>query len=223
MCFFLPLLGIPVSGEALGATGPLRLITGTDLTSVLPFDARLMVEPQTIEDFLSALDGQPPDWRVVYGYGHGDPGLDDRLFALNRERDQKRLGRPALSWLVSFLWVGELSKYDSERGGFPVALGPKFIKTRWGMIRFKPEEAPGNLLVTMNAVQREQFERELDQNHTVEIDVVMTGRLTPEESLVYDFSHDEEGLGLIMPFVRVERVDLLLPPRTPHESHRTQP
>ena len=38
----------------------------------------------------------------------------------------------------------------------------------------------------------------------------MVGRLIPEESLVYDFSHDEEGLGLIMPVVRIERVEYLL-------------
>jgi hypothetical protein len=37
----------------------------------------------------------------------------------------------------------------------------------------------------------------------------MTGRLVPDESLVYDFSHDQEGRGLIMPFVRVEQVDFL--------------
>jgi hypothetical protein len=34
--------------------------------------------------------------------------------------------------------------------------------------------------------------------------VVMTGRLIPDESVVYDFSHDQDGLGLIMPVVRVE-------------------
>ena len=38
----------------------------------------------------------------------------------------------------------------------------------------------------------------------------MMGRLIPEESLVSDFSHDEEGLGLIMPVVRIERVEYLL-------------
>ncbi len=206
------LVGIPVSSNGLSSSGPLRLIPKSGLTSILPVDARLMVKPETIEEFLIALDGQPPDWRALYGNGHGDSGLDDRLFALNRERDAKRAGRPPLSWLVSFLWVGELSRYDSERGGFPVALGPKFIKTRWGVIRFKPEETPGNLLVALDAVQREQYQRELGKNQTFEIDVVMTGRLVPEESLVYDFSHDEEGLGLIMPFVRVERIDLVLPP-----------
>ena len=44
----------------------------------------------------------------------------------------------------------------------------------------------------------------------VDIEIAMMGRLIPEESLVYDFSHDEEGLGLIMPVVRIERVEYLL-------------
>jgi len=38
----------------------------------------------------------------------------------------------------------------------------------------------------------------------------MVGRLVPEESLVYDFSHDEEGVGIIMPVVRIERIEYLL-------------
>ena len=44
----------------------------------------------------------------------------------------------------------------------------------------------------------------------MEMDRVMTGRLIPDESLVYDFSHEEEGQGLIMPVIRVERVYYLL-------------
>ena len=43
----------------------------------------------------------------------------------------------------------------------------------------------------------------------------MTGRLIPEESLLYDFSHDQEGLGVIMPVVKLERLDYLL---RPHQS-----
>ena len=33
---------------------------------------------------------------VVYGHGHHDSGLDERLFTLNRERDAKRAGKEAL-------------------------------------------------------------------------------------------------------------------------------
>jgi hypothetical protein len=38
----------------------------------------------------------------------------------------------------------------------------------------------------------------------------MTGHLIPEESVIYDFSHEEEGQGLIMPVVRVEHVQYFL-------------
>ena len=78
------------------------------------------------------------------------------------------------------------------------------------MVRFKPEEAPGNLSVAPDVSRQSQVQRLLEEGRSVEIDVVMTGRLIPEESIVYDFSHDEEGLGLIMPFVKVERVDFVM-------------
>ncbi len=79
------------------------------------------------------------------------------------------------------------------------------------MVRFKPEEAPGNLSVAPDAAHQIQVQRLLEEGQPVEIDVVMTGRLIPGESIVYDFSHDEEGLGLIMPFVKVERIDFVMP------------
>ena len=199
-------------GEDRGREGPLRLLSAGELHTILPPGTHLMVEPSAVEQFLAELDGHPPDWATIYGHGHHDPGHDDRLFALNRERDAKREGRPALSWHVAFAWVGEMSRYDPQIGGFPVAIGPKFMKTSWGMVRFKPEEAPGNLTITTDPVQRERIQRRLEAGKPVEIDVVMTGRLVPEESIVYDFSHDEEGLGLIMPFVRVERVDFVMAP-----------
>jgi hypothetical protein len=198
--------------EDIGGPGPLRFLDVNELQTVLPSTTYLMVHPSAVEQFLAELDGQPPDWETVYGHGHHDPGHDDRLFALNRERDAKREGRPELSRLLAFSWTGELSQYEPHIGGFPVALGPKFMKTSWGMVRFKPEEAPGNLSVTTDRLHQEGLQRQLAQGQSVEIDVVMTGKLIPEESIVYDFSHDEEGLGLIMPFVRVERVDFVMQP-----------
>lgn len=204
------LASVPAQSGEIGGVGPLHRVASSELSSIVPPGSRLMVERRVIEDFLSALDGEPPDWTVLYGQGHREPDFDDRLFALNRERDAKRVGSPALAWRVSFMWTGELFEYDAELGGFHVALGPKLIKTSWGLIRFKPEVVPGNLLVTTDAHQRERFQRRLEQNEMIEINVVMTGRLVPEESLVYDFSHDEEGLGLIMPFIRVERVDFVV-------------
>ncbi len=205
-------IGLEGQAEEVSGRAPLRVLSPDALHSILPVETHLMMESSAIEQFLAELDGRPPDWNTVYGHGHHDPGHDDRLFTLNRERDAKREGRPALSWLLAFAWAGELSAYNPESGGFPVALGPKFIKTKWGMIRFKPEEAPSNLVAETDAAQRERLQHLLAAGQPVEIDVVMTGRLIPDESLVYDFSHDEEGLGLIMPFVRVERVDFVLAP-----------
>lgn len=196
--------------EEVGASGPLHQLSIDEVAAILPQGTALMVRPDAIEQFLMELDGQPPDWPRVYGHGHNDPEHDDRLFALNRERDKKREGKPALSKQVAFAWTGTLSRYDEALGGYPVAIGPKFIKTSWGMVRFKPEEAPGNLSVAPDPSRQSQVQCLLEEGQPVEIDVVMTGRLIPEESIVYDFSHDEEGLGLIMPFVKVERVDFVM-------------
>lgn len=194
--------------DALG-TRPLLTITRKDLSTVLPQDYRLLIDSGSIEQFLESLDGIPPDWGSVYGHGHHDPGLDERLFSLNRERDVKRAGKKALEWTVVFLWSGELSRYEPTVGGFSIAIGPIFTATQWGMVRFKAEDMPGNLTLIPNPGQREAFQRKLNNGEKIEVDVVMTGRLIPEESIVYDFSHDQEGLGIIMPVVRIERIDYL--------------
>ncbi|MGQ0665521.1 MAG: hypothetical protein ACT4O4_00660 [Nitrospiraceae bacterium] len=210
LCLYVLAVAPLLRAEEMSRGTPLHL-SHESLRSVLPLDTHLLTEPASIERFLDQLDGSPPDWLALYGGGHHDPGHDDRLFALNRERDAKREGKPALSWIITFEWAGEMSPYDPAAGGFPVALGPKFIPTRWGIVRFKPEEAPGNLVVVADAEQRERLQRALEKRRRLDIEVVMTGRLIPEESLVYDFSHEEEGRGMIMPFVRIQRVDFYLP------------
>ena len=196
--------------DAIG-TRPLLTIARKDLHSILPPDCHILVDPHSIEEFLDALDGNPPDWALVYGRGHHDPDLDERLFTLNRGRDAKREGKKALHWTVVFLWSAELSHYDPTAGGFSLAIGPIFTPTRWGVVRFKPEEVPSNLVVIPDPSTRDVLRRQLDAGRKVDIEIAMMGRLNPEESLVYDFSHDEEGLGIIMPVVRIERVEYLLP------------
>jgi len=195
--------------DAIG-TRPLLTIARKDLHSILPPDCHILVDPHSIEEFLDALDGNPPDWALVYGRGHHDPDLDERLFTLNRGRDAKREGKKALQWTVVFLWSAELSRYDPTAGGFSLAIGPIFTPTRWGVVRFKPEEVPSNLVVIPDPSTRDVLRRQLDAGRKVDIEIAMMGRLNPEESLVYDFSHDEEGLGIIMPVVRIERVEYLL-------------
>jgi len=208
------LIALALTGEGrggeLGGSSALRHLGLDELESILPPGTAVLTRPASIVEFLTELDGEPPDWSTVYGDGHHDPEHDDRLFALNRERDAKREGKQALLKQFAFIWTGTLSRYDPAIGGFSIALGPKLIETTWGMVRFKPEETPGNLSIATDASQQVFLERLLEQGQPVEIDVVMTGRLIPEESIIYDFSHDEEGLGLIMPFVRVQQVDCVM-------------
>jgi hypothetical protein len=199
-----------VWGQEVTTRLPLLVTKSADLKTIFPPSTHPLIEAPQIERFLDELDGAPPEWATVYGHGHHDPGHDDRLFNLNRERDALREGKPALQWPVSFVWPGELSRYDSEKEGFSVAVGPKFNPTRWGIVRFKPEEVPSNLLAVPDAPTRGTLLRELENKQAIDIIVIMTGRLIPQESIVYDFSHDEEGVGLIMPVVRVERLDYVL-------------
>lgn len=195
--------------DAIG-TRPLLTIAHKDLHSILPQDCHILIDPHSIEQFLDALDGNPPDWGLVYSHGHHDPALDKRLFTLNRERDAKRAGNPALTQLITFVWFGELSRYDAEADGFRMALGPKLTLTRWGLVRFKYVDLQGELVAKASATLRDELEQRLARGESVDITVAMTGRLIPDESVVYDFSHDQEGLGVIMPVVKVERLDYLL-------------
>jgi len=195
--------------DALG-TRPLLTIARKDLHTILPPDSRLLIDPHSIEEFLDTLDGIPPDWALIYGGGHQDPHHDERLFTLNRERDAKRAGNPALTQRVTFVWFGELSRYDAQAGGFRVALGPKLTPTRWGLVRFKYENLQGELVAKTSSAVRSELEQRFTQGKPVDITVAMTGQLIPEESVVYDFSHDQAGLGVIMPVVKVERLDYVL-------------
>ena len=195
--------------DAIG-TRPLLTIARKDLHTILPSDCHILIDPHSIEQFLDVLDGNPPDWGLVYGHGHHDPALDERLFTLNRDRDAKRQGKEALQWTVVFLWSADLSRYDPTTGGFSLAIGPIFTPTRWGVVRFKPEEVPSNLVVIPNPSIRDVLRRQLDAGQKIGIEIAMVGRLIPDESLVYDFSHDEKGLGIIMPVVRIERVEYLM-------------
>jgi hypothetical protein len=191
-------------------TRPLLTIARKDLHTILPADCHILIDPHSIEQFLDALDGSPPNWGLLYGRGHHDPDLDERLFTLNRGRDAKRAGKKALQWKLVFLWSAELSRYDRMTSGFSLAIGPVFTPTRWGVVRFKPEEVPSNLVVIPDPSTRDVLRRQINAGGKIDVEIAMVGRLIPDESLVYDFSHDEEGLGIIMPVVRIERVEYLL-------------
>ncbi|THJ20954.1 MAG: hypothetical protein CAF45_013130 [Nitrospira sp. CG24E] len=202
-------VGEGLAQESLGVR-PLLAMAPKDLHTILPPGSHILIEPRALEQFLDALDKTPPDWGLVYGHGHHDSARDERLFTLNRERDAKRVGNPALAQRITFVWDGELSRYDAEAGGFRVVIGPKFTPTRWGVVRFKYEDFSGNLVAKVSTALRGQLERRIARGESIAITVAMTGRLIPEESVLYDFSHDQEGLGVIMPIVKVEQLDYLL-------------
>jgi len=46
--------------DALG-TRPLLTITRKDLSTVLPPDCHILIDPHPLDQFLNALDGNPPD------------------------------------------------------------------------------------------------------------------------------------------------------------------
>jgi hypothetical protein len=175
--------------------GPLRSLGPAQVQPYLAAGTELLIDAASVERFLERLEGAPPDWARVYGHGHHDPDLDERLFRLNRERDEARAGHELLRHRIAFLWSGELSGYDAESGGF------------------KYDDLPGDLIAVPPADQLTLLQKRMGQGEAVEIDVVMAGVLVPDESVVYDFSHDQEGLGLIMPVVRVDQVVYLRRPQ----------
>jgi hypothetical protein len=195
-------------GEDIHQSPILRLTKMHKLPSLLPKGTHFLHDPVTIEKFLEKLDGAPPDWAEIHGK-HGD-SPDERLFALNRERDQLRAGRPALAERITFVWDGVLSHYLSDKAGFLVAIGPEVITTRWGQIRFKPESLPTELVAMPMEDLKESLRGRISRGETVKVVVAMTGRFLQEEAVIYDFAHEEPGQGMIMPMVRVERIDYFL-------------
>ena len=186
---FFPPLGTAGGDEMLGVQA-LRVVHEGALSKALPADSHLLLSPGAIEDFLVALEGAIPDWTSVYGTGHHDERLDDRLFQLNRDRDEQRKGREALTKRITFCWSGTLAPYEPARRGFPVAVGPDFTKTTWGLVRFKPEDLPANLTATGAPSLRDRLAKRMKNGTLIEVTVAMTGLLTPEESVIYDFSHE---------------------------------
>ncbi|MFO0773399.1 MAG: hypothetical protein U0172_01875 [Nitrospiraceae bacterium] len=188
----------------------MRHLSLREIRTIVPNDTRLLLDAAAMEAFLRELEGAPPDWATVYGGGHHDPGHDDRLFQLNRDRDAARAGKLPWKERLTFAWEGNLSGFEPKTGGFSVGLGPILTPTRWGLVRFKPEDLPGNLEAIPDPQLRNTLRRRVERGEPVPITVVVTGHLIDGEAVVYDFSHDHEGLGLLMPLVTVERLDFVL-------------
>ena len=201
---------VPARSDDDPAPRPLRTSSLLQLDQLFSSGTHLLVTQAAIESFLAAMEGTPPDWATVYGHGHHDPDHDDRLFNLNRERDAAREGNPILTWRIAFMWTGEVSHFDADTRSYSVAVGPELTPTSWGLVRFKPEEFPSNLRVRPDKHLADWIDRSLRRHESVQVFIVMAGTLIPTESIIYDFSHDAEGVGLIMPVVKVEQVEVVL-------------
>ena len=197
-----------VFGEDSSGTRLMLVATQQELQALLPPDTTLLHDPSTIEKFLAALDKAPPDWHALHGSSGDHPS--EQLFALNRERDGLRVGRHALAQRITFLWDGVLSGYAPDKNGFLVAIGPEMIATKWGIVRFKPENLPDELMAVPPAHLKESLRARAARGETFKVIVAMTGRLVPDESFIYDFAHEDPGQGMIMPMVRVEQIDYFI-------------
>ncbi len=191
------------------AVRPLFLLSETPIQEVLGSEIILLDEASRIETFLHEIDGSPPSWKNVYG-PNGD-GHMERLVALNEKRNQKRLGKEGLTRPLAFLWEGILSSYNEEEKGFSLAIGPKIIPTSWGDVRFKPYQLPANLIARPNVQRRAGLIRNQNKKgRSIEVLLLLRGRLIPEESIIYDFAHEEPGKGMVMPVIHIEQVDFFL-------------
>ena len=156
------------------------------------------------ESFLQELDGIAPNWVLL----HNQPGEEhgERLFVFNRARDKAREGHGLLKQRIAFLWSGILRKYIPKLKGFSIAMGPDLTQTKWGIVRFKPSVIPHEMIAIPSPAFRASFKDRLDRGEQIEIKILFAGRLIPEESVMYAFSHDGLEQGMIMPVVKTEVV-----------------
>ncbi len=204
--FSLGFLIIPVwtYAEPPSGVAVLRSSSSTMLNTVVPANTRPLVTPIEQETFLMELEGTPPKWDTL----HNQPGEEhgERLFALNRSHDEKRIDHPLLKQRLAFLWSGILRNFDSEHQGYTVAMGPELTPTTWGIIRFKPVGLPNYMIAIPSKNLLPRLKTKVSTGEQVEISILFIGTLVPNESIMYGFSHDIQEKGMIMPFVQIEEV-----------------
>ena len=187
----------------------LRDSTSTNLEEWLDFAIRPLLTQREQEAFLAELEQTPPDWIMLQDKPGEERG--HRLFEFNRLRDKQRSGHSLLQQRVAFYWSGILRKYVPELKGFRVAVGPVHTNTSWGLVRFKPVNLPSEMV----AVPRSDeivvaLQKRLAEGLEITVSILFTGRLVQDESLMYAFSHETPHLGIILPFVHIERVHYIL-------------
>lgn len=213
--FVLWLVMIPGFSSGLGdelAEGvrPLQVIQDDSWESLITKDTLFLNDPATVESFLKELESHPPDWKYLYGSDVDE--RYDRLFAEMEKRDAVRIGHPMLKQRIAFLWHGSLTSYRPQHKGFGIAIGPAKIKTSWGIVRFKIAKDPFEMVGIPPANTLEAIQERRGKGESVDVTILYQGTLIPEESLLYDFSTETEGEGMILPIVSLEQVDYVWSP-----------
>ncbi|HNP29664.1 MAG TPA: hypothetical protein PKK23_11500 [Nitrospirales bacterium] len=200
-----------VSGHTSMAKGiqPLTQLDGRSLHQLIPGNIRPLLLPKEQEQFLQELEGFPPDWGSLQSLDHTEQS--ERLFQLNRARDKARLvHKKILQQPIAFVWSGFLRQYLPEYQGFSVALGPELTSTSWGIVRFKPMGLPDYLVAIPSFDSVKLFRNQQQDGEQIEIGVLFFGTLVADESLIYGFSHDQKGDGMVLPVVQIEAVKYFL-------------
>ncbi|NKB81732.1 MAG: hypothetical protein GKS05_07585 [Nitrospirales bacterium] len=198
----------PPSGIA-----PLLHTSRIEVTSSIAPATRPLLTPQQQITFMAELEGTPPDWEQL----HNHPGEEhgERLFVFNRKRDEIREGHPLLTKRVAFLWTGILRHFIPEHKGFSVAMGPELTQTEWGIVRFKPMGLPDDMIAIPSPALLTVLREQHAADEEIQVGIIFAGRLIPDESIMYAFSHDGSEQGMIMPVVQIDGVGYFL--ETPNE------
>ena len=182
----------------------LHFLSSTQPESLVSKETRPLLTSSTQELFLQELEGIIPEWSQLRDPPNEE--LGGRLFAFNRKRDEARKGHDLLAQPIAFLWSGLLRQFNEEHQGFTVAIGPEFTPTAWGIVRFKPAGLPHEMIAIPSPQLRETLQQQIAHGERVEIKILFTGHLVPDESIIYAFSHEDPNQGMIIPVVQIKRV-----------------
>ena len=206
MCFGL----IPV---AYGQDAPegIRSLTVLDkpISTVIPSGVIFLDESSVTEQFLRKLEGHPPDWAYLYGKNVDE--RYERLFDESEKRNTLRTDNPNLTQPIAFLWDGFLTRVRDDNPGFGVSIGPRYIQTSWGIVRFKLANEPREMTAMPTPKVFDVLKQRRSQKEEVPIMILYRGTLAHAASLMYDFSTQKEGEGMILPIVELTQVDYFIP------------
>jgi len=187
------------------------IVLEAPIHTIIPSGVMFLDEPKTTEQFLTKLEGHPPDWEYLFGKNVDE--RYDRLFDESEKRDALRVDNPNLTQPMAFLWDGFLTSLRQDKNGFGVSIGPRQIQTSWGIVRFKLANEPFEMTAMPPPKLFETLKKTRAGKEEVAIIILYRGTLIPEESVMYDFSTTKEGEGMILPIVELTQVDYFLPKR----------